>query len=271
MKVSTLILFIKYALKNIRRNVNAAISIIASVMLTLFVLGVFLLFVLNAKIGIIYIGSQPEIRVNLKCNINSIDEKKIYNKISASNSVTFFSLENDNPLSVSYLIKVNKSKDMPKIISQVKGLKGINKINSGQSISREFLVTAKIIQWVGIILFPIFVLAAFFLIKNTIRLALYSRRNEISIMKYIGAADQFIVGPFIFEGIIIGFLGAVSAVILLYLFYSFIYRYYLVAAFSGFISPSFIFTAISWSFILIGIILNTIGTILVVRKYLIEK
>jgi cell division transport system permease protein len=112
----------------------------------------------------------------------------------------------------------------------------------------------------------------FFLIKGTIKLAIYPRLNEISIMQYLGATDWFIRWPFIFEGMITGFLGAVSAVMAIYFLYSFVYRQ-VSSSFAtvsiSCIHPSFIFTTISWSFILIGIILTTIGSILVVKKFLI--
>ncbi len=219
--------------------------------------------------GIIGVGTQAEIQVNLKYNIKITDQQNIYNKIKAANSVTFFTFHNDTPLSAAYIIKVDGPNDIPKIISRIKGLQGINKINVVQTVQRNVSSIAEKIQWVGVILFPILMVASFFLIKNTIKLAMYPRRNEISIMQYIGATDWFIRWPFIFEGIIIGFLGAVLAVIAIYLFYSFIYRYYLATTLISFIDPSFIFTTISWSFILIGIILETIGSLLVIRKYLI--
>ena len=272
MRISTLNLFLKDALKNLRRNSTISISAIATVMATLFVLGIFLLTLLNVKMGIIGVYSQFEIRVTLKDDIKIKDQQKIYNKIKAANGVTDITFENDTPLSVSYIIKVNGPDDIPKIISQIKGLQGINEINGGQNVPRNILVITKIIQWIGVTLFFILMVASFFLIRNTIKLAIYPRRNEISIMKYIGATDWFIRWPFIFEGTIIGFLGAVFAVIVIYFFYSFVYRQvtpYLATTFISFIDPSFIFTAISWSFILIGIILSAIGSILVIRKFLI--
>jgi cell division transport system permease protein len=265
MRISTLNLFLKDALKNLRRNATSSISTITTVMSTLFVLGIFLLFMLNLKIGIIGVGTKAEIQVNLKYDIKITDQKNIYNKIKAANSVTFFTLRNDTPLSAAYIIEVNGPNAIPKIISQIKGLQGINKINVVQTVPS----IAETIQWVGVILFPILMVASFFLIKSTIKLSIYPRRNEISIMQYIGATDLFIRWLFIFEGIITGLLGAVSAVIAIYLFYSFIYRYYLVTTLISFIHPSFILTTISLSFILIGIIIDVIGSIFVIRKYLI--
>ncbi|SMC16913.1 cell division protein FtsX [Clostridium acidisoli DSM 12555] len=269
MRIITLNLFLKDALKNLKRNATSSISTITTVMATLFVLGIFLLFMLNLKMGVIGIGTQSEIQATLKYNIKITDQQNIYNKIKAENSVTFFTFRNDTPLSAAYIIKVNEPNDIPKIISRIKGLKGINKINVIQNVQRNVSSIAEKIQWVGVILFPILIIASFFLIKNTIKLAIYPRRNEISIMQQIGATDWFIIWPFIFYGIIIGFLGAVFAVIAIYLFYSFIYRYCLTTTHISFINPSFVLTTISWHFILIGIIIEVIGSIFVIKKYLI--
>ncbi|WP_026884538.1 FtsX-like permease family protein [Clostridium akagii] len=269
MRISNLNLFLKDALKNLRRNSTSSISSITTVMSTLFVLGIFLLFILNVKMGIIGIETQSEIKATLKHDIKITDQQNIYNKIKGEDSVTFFTFHNEPPLSPAYMIKVNAPNDIPKIISQIKGLQGINKINVVQNVQRNVSSMASKIQFIGVILFPIILVASFFLIKNTIKLAIYPRRNEISLMQSVGATDWFIRWPFIFEGMIIGVLGAVSSVIAIYLFYSFIYRYFLVATLISFMHPSFIFTTMSWIFILIGITLDTIGSLLVVKKYLV--
>ncbi|MBZ9637650.1 FtsX-like permease family protein [Clostridium sp. FP1] len=167
---------------------------------------------------------------------------------------------------------MNGPDDIPKIISQLNSLQGINKINSTQNFPRKILIMIKAIQWIGVILFLILIVATFYLIKCTMKLAIHPRLNEISIMQYLGATDWFIRWPFIFEGMIIGFLGAVSAVIAIFFLYSFVYKQinsYFATVFINFINPSFIFTTMSWSFILIGIILTTIGRILVMKKFLI--
>ncbi|AKN34116.1 cell division protein FtsX [Clostridium carboxidivorans P7] len=297
MRNNVLNLFLKDALKSFRRNYIISTSSIATVMSTLFILGIFLIFLLNVKSALIGIYSQFEIQVTLMDDIKITDQQNIYNKIKAAKGVTDITFgnkkqssenvkkkldnrnkslladfENDTPVSASYIIKVNRSEDIPKIISQTNGLQGINEINSKQSIPKKIFVIVKTLQWIGVVLFLILMVASSFLIKNTIKLAIYPRRNEIIIMQYVGATDWFIRWPFIFEGIIIGFLGAVSAVIVIYFLYSFVYRKvtpYLVMMSISFIDPSFILTTISWSFILIGIIMSVIGSILGIRKFLI--
>ncbi|MCB2313682.1 ABC transporter permease [Clostridium tagluense] len=271
MKTSTLNLLLKDASKNLRNNATTSIASIATIMSTLFILGIFILFMLNLKMGIIGIYTQFEVRATLKDDIKITDQQNICKKIKAANVVTYITFEKNTPLSA-YIIKVNAPEDIPKIISQLNGLQGINKINSTQNFPSKILIMIKAIQGIGVILFLILIVATFFLIKSTMKLAIHPRINEISIMQYLGATDWFIRWPFIFEGIIIGFLGAVSAVIAIFFLYSFVYRQinsYFATLFINFINPSFIFTTMSWSFILIGIILTTIGRILVMKKFLI--
>jgi len=272
MNISTLNLLSKDASKNLRNNATTSISSMASIMSTLFILGLFVLFMLNLRMGIIGIYTQYEVRVTLTDDIKITDQQNIYKKIRASNVVSDFAFENNTPLPASYIIKVNGANAIPKIISEFKGEQGINKINSGQNIPNRILGMIKIVQWLGVILSLILMVATFFLIKNTIKLAIYPRINEINMMQYLGATDWFIKRKFIFEGIITGFLGSMSAIIVLYFLYSFTYgkaNSYYETLFISFINPSFIFTTMSWSFILIGIILTTIGNIVVIKKLLI--
>lgn len=284
-------------LKNLIRNVDISLASIAAVMATLFVLGMFWLFILNVQMGIVGLYSQFEVWVTLKDDIKLTDQQNIYNKIKASKGVIDITLENkkqasanmkkklenrdknllahfeyDPHLSAEYTIKVNRPDDISKIVSQINGLQGINEINGGQSIPRKILAIAKIIQWGGVMIFLIFTIVSFFLIRNTIKLAIYPRRNEINIMQYVGATDWFIIEPFIFEGIIIGLLGAMSAVIVIYFLYSLIYGQvvpYLTTIFISSISPYFIITTMSWIFIFIGITLCIAGNIFVIKKFLV--
>lgn len=244
MNSSTLKLLSKDASKNLRNNATTSISSITSITSTLFILGLFVLFMLNLRMGIIGIYSQYEVRLTLKDDIKITDQQNIYIKIQASNVVTDSIFENNTPLPTSYIIKANGPNDVPKIISQFKGVHGINKINSSQNIPNNILGMIKIIQWLGVILFLILIVATFFLIKNTIKLAIYPRINEINMMQYLGATDWFIGWKFIFEGIMTGFLGAVLAVIVLCFLYAFAYRQansYYATLFISFIKPSFLF------------------------------
>ncbi len=108
-----------------------------------------------------------------------------------------------------------------------------------------------------------------FLIGNTIKITVYSRKREIGIMKYIGATDWFIRWPFVFEGIIIGILGAIIAIVLLYYGYKAAYAKASVGLiFVSLLNPSVVLSSVLWIFVLVGIVIGAIGSILSIRKFL---
>jgi cell division transport system permease protein len=94
---------------------------------------------------------------------------------------------------------------------------GVQKVNYGEKMARRVLRVAQVIEISFIIMVLILLAASTALIANTIRLSLYSRRREIEVMKLVGASDWFVRGPFLIEGMICSFGGALIAVILLYL------------------------------------------------------
>lgn len=297
MRISTIKLFLKDALNSLKRNATLSIASVATVMATLFILGVFLLTVLNVKIAISGVEAQLQIKVFLNDNIKIDQQQKIYEKINEQSgvaSITFESkaqalenlkkqlgsknkdllagMESGNNLPNSYIVKAKTADDIPKISNNIKNMAGIDQINDGSSAAKKVSIITKAIQWVGIILFAILIGVSLFLIANTIRLAVYSRRREIGIMKYIGATDWFIRWPFIFEGMIIGLLGAIFSVIILYYLYSFVYSWMsssTVTMLMNFLSPSYALTSISWMFILLGMFIGALGSILAIRKFLV--
>lgn len=300
MRISTIKLFIMDALKSIRRNATISLASAATVMATLFILGAFAMLLLNVKVAITDVESQIEVQVILKDDIKIDQQQAAYNKISKLDgvtSITFKSkkqaledlkqqlgdknkglvagMENDNPLPNSYIVKVKQPDYVSKVVSAVqpngKYMDGIEQAKDGRDIVNRISAITKTVQWVGVALFIILIGVSLFLIGNTIRLAVYSRRREINIMKYIGATDWFIRWPFIIEGMVIGLFGAIISILLLYYVYGLAYSKVTssVSMMMRFISPIYILTNISWIFIIIGIFIGAIGSIIAIRKFLI--
>lgn len=300
MRISTIKLFIMDALKSIRRNATISLASAATVMATLFILGAFAMLLLNVKVAITDVESQIEVQVILKDDIKIDQQQAAYNKISKLDgvtSITFKSkkqaledlkqqlgdknkglvagMENDNPLPNSYIVKVKQPDYVSTVVSAVqpngKYMDGIEQAKDGRDIVNRISAITRTVQWVGAALFIILIGVSLFLIGNTIRLAVYSRRREINIMKYIGATDWFIRWPFIIEGMVIGLFGAIISILLLYYVYGLAYSKVTssVSMMMRFISPIYILTNISWAFILIGIFIGAIGSIIAIRKFLI--
>ena len=126
------------------------------------------------------------------------------------------------------------------------------------------------VRVVGIVLFIILIGVSIFLIMNTTKLTVYSRRREVGIMKFVGATDWFIRWPFIIEGMVIGLLGAMLSVIGVYFIYRFgvgiIANNILMVSL---INPTYVLTMLSWQFALGGIAVGGIASYIALRKFLV--
>lgn len=296
MRFSTIKLFITDAIKSLKRNKTISFASIATVMATLFVLGAFVMIILNVKVGITDVESQVEAKVFLNDNITISQQKDILNKINKVSTVTNISfetkqealnqwkqqlgsknkslldgMEGNNPLPNAYIVKVENPNDITNIEKAITGMPGIYQISDGRDIVNKISAVTKTIKWVGAILFLILIGVSLFLISNTIKLTVYARRKEIGIMKYIGATDWFIRWPFIIEGMVIGFIGAVIADILIYVLYSMAIEKAssFVSMMMTLVSPMYFVVNLSALFLLGGILIGALGSILSIRKFLV--
>ena len=247
MKISTFKYSLFDAFKSLKRNRSLTTASIATVMATLLIMGVFLLITENLKLAINGISSQLEVKISLNDDASLSQKNDIKSKINEVSGITSIGMETksdalnnlkkqvgdknkgllagmdkDNPLPNSFVVKVEKPEVISKVVANVKGMPGIYEIQDGREIVNKVIYVVNTIKWVGIALFIILILVSLFLIGNTIRLTVYSRRREINIMKFIGATDWFIRIPFILEGMIIGVIGAVISNIILFIVYQLI-------------------------------------------------
>lgn len=294
MRISTIKFFIQDSLKSLRRNKTISTASAATVAATLFILGIFLLTILNVKQGILEVESKVEVKVFLKDNITTKQQGELEKKIKAVDGVVEVvyesksqamdkfkkqlgdqnkslvdGLEKDNPMPNSYVIKVQKPEVVSTVVNSIKGSEGIDTIKDGREVIDKLLAITRTIKWVGSIIFIVLIGVSLFLIGNTIKLTLYSRRREIGIMKYIGATDWFIRWPFIIEGMIIGVVGGVVADLALYYAYKMAY----IKASTGLmmiqlVSPQYVLTTILGLFLVSGIVIGSLGSIMSIRKFL---
>ena len=162
---------------------------------------------------------------------------------------------------------------MPKYASNVsdgiKDFEGIQSIDEQQELVNKIIGIVHGVKVVGAGLFVILVGISIFLIMNTTKLAVYSRRREVGIMKFVGATDWFIRWPFVIEGMVIGLIGAILACGVLYFAYNGLVQW--LASHLALISivPSvYILTTLSWQFAVGGIIVGGVASIIALRKFL---
>lgn len=175
---------------------------------------------------------------------------------------------------VSFVIQLKDPKDSTTVMDQLKKINGVENVRYSQWMMDAY---TKIISWVRFIcmfLIGIFIIVAVFLIANTIKLTVFARRREISIMKFVGATDWFIRWPFVVEGAIIGFAGAIFAFIALSLINNIMEGEFgqNISSVSSnlihFIKLNEIGLSIILYYMTIGIVVGSIGSIISIRKYL---
>jgi cell division transport system permease protein len=122
-----------------------------------------------------------------------------------------------NPLPASYEITPRRAEEVKELSAAIRAEKfvGVERVKDGQQTSKRILQVARVIEVVFLIAVVVLLIASVLLIANTIRLSIFARRREIEVMKLVGATNWFVRGPFMVEGLLCGFAGALAAVLLL--------------------------------------------------------
>jgi len=121
----------------------------------------------------------------------------------------------------SFIVKVTDANMMKQVAEEIKKIDGVTQVSYGQDVVDKLLGIIKIIRIVGLCVILILFIISVVIISNTIKLGVFARRREINIMKYIGATDWFIRWPFLVEGIVLGLVGSILAIVILGLIYGY--------------------------------------------------
>ena len=295
MKINTINYFIVDALKSIKRNITVSFAAMLTVLVTFFVLGTFTLVGLNFNKTIEDVADKIEIKVYLQDDIKLVNQREVEIKLAEQEgvkAVTYeskdeaftklkkdlegnsgmlegYSLEN-NPLASSYIVTLEDASYAGDVSKAVEDMTGVESITNQQELIEKISNVVDFVQILGVVLFFVFIGVSIFLIMNTIKLAVYSRRREVGIMKFVGATDWFIRWPFVIEGMIIGAVGSLFATVILYFIYrgvfGFIASNLLIA---NLVPVSFVLTTLLGGFLLGGILVGAIGSIAALRKFLV--
>ena len=176
-----------------------------------------------------------------------------------------------NPLRNAFIIEVEDANTIDSISKRVERLDGIESVNYGGVNAIKLVDILNSVRDSGFILVGFLGFLALFLIANTIKMSIHSRIHEISIMRTIGATNGFIRAPFVIEGILIGFLGAIAPVLISIFGYQYLYN-----AMGGILlsnlfvlRPVFPFVYyLSYLLVLLGITVGLFGSYLSVTRYL---
>ena len=176
-------------------------------------------------------------------------------------------------LKTSYTVTVtdlSKSKD---IQNQINGIENVAKIESSDETVSALINIANGIRIVTGVILILLIIISVFIISNTIKLTVHARRKEISIMKYVGATNSFIRWPFVVEGMIIGIIASLISIVIVGGAYNFIANEVVNAEFMQLINGSLVsfqdmLSSIIVVYMLLGIGIGALGSIISMRKYL---
>ena len=244
MKIRTLLYSFREGFKGIHRNRMFSLASVGTIAACLFIFGLFFCLVSNFENMMKSAEAGVGITVFFEDGISDGAKKEIGAKISARKEVRdviYISAEdawerykktslkpelietfgNDNPLagSDSYTIYVKEIEKQDELVNYIETLEGVRKINSSKNTASGFSAINSLVGVISVTIIGLLLAVAIFLISTTIAMGISVRKEEIFIMRMVGATDFFISAPFIIEGIVIGLVGAVLPLILLYFIY----------------------------------------------------
>lgn len=298
MKISTLFYIIRQGFTNIFRNKWYSLASIATISACLFLFGIFYAIVMNFQSIVKTAEEGVSVTVFFKQGtsqerIQEIGEL-IENRLEVS-KVVFVTADEawedtkqdlfqgseyedgfpDNPLEGfdNYQIYMNDVSLQPALVTYLKSIPEVRKVNSSEVIATTLGGVNVLIGYVSIGIIIILLAVSIFLISNTVTIGISVRKEEINIMKYIGATDFFVRVPFVLEGIWIGLIGAIFPLWMIHLLYNQVLTYILerfgmLSRLLNFLPIESIFKVLTPVSLGVGIGIGFLGSITTVRKHL---
>lgn len=299
-KISSILYGIQQGLKNIWRNKMFSLASIGTISACLFLFGIFYFIVANFSnmvknaetsicvtvffdVGISeerikQIGQEIKKRgevaqVNYKTAEEAWEEFK--EKELAGKEELAETFEEDNPLidSSSYQVYINDASMQSSLVKYIKKIDGVRQVNSSDATAKSFASFNMLVGYVSLAIIVILLFVACFLISTSITMGISIRKEEIYIMRLVGATDFFVQAPFIVEGILIGLIGAILPLGILSLIYEQIISY-IVQQYNAltnwliFLDNKEIFSVLTPLSLVIGVGIGLIGSMITVWKHL---
>lgn len=289
--------YFRDAMKSVIRNFSLSLASISCIAITLIVVGISIVLSYNVENMTDSIKKDVTMIVFLKSDTTEDEVKDIQKKITnmgnieeikfkskkeyaeetkERDEVFSFIVDNwtdeTNPLLDSFLIKVKEVEEIKNTASSIKKIDKVELVNYGEDMVDQLITVFDVIRKVSIGAVVALILVTAFLIANTIKLAIFSRKTEIEIMRLVGASNISIKIPFIIEGSFIGILGSIIPIILMIYGYTSLYNYFdgkLFGSSLAMLIEPYPFIYLSSLLLLgIGIVVGMFGSYSAVKKYL---
>lgn len=217
----------------------------------------------------VYIGKNLE-------KLDNITSVRFYPKEDAINEfkdslpeAVFENVNGDNnPLPDAYIIAMDDLSKYDQTIDAILKVDGVDSINNRSELARKLTDISNLVSYISLAIVVALTIISLFIIANTIRTTMYSRRFEISIMKSVGATNAFVRLPFVVEGMVLGFISAIIGTGVLYVVYEGV-----MSAVNSFVKISTIpfsdvYLQVGGIFIIAGMLIGAFGSFISMRKYL---
>lgn len=299
MKIRSLFYHIKDGMKNIYRNRLFSLASIATISACIFLFGIFYAIVMNFEYMVKKAETEVCVTVFFDEGLSDVDKRKLGDTIEKRVevlSIQYISAEeawesyrkeyfagheelaegfkDDNPLinSDSYAVYLNDAGMQSTLVTYLENLDGIRQVNRSEVVASSLSSAAKLVGYVAVAVIIVLLAVSIFLITNTIVIGITVRREEISIMKFIGATDSFVNAPFFVEGIVIGIVGSIIPLLILSYIYQNVVSYVLgkfsiLSNILAFMPASDVFKVLTPVAIALGIGIGALGSFFAVRKH----
>ena len=299
MRPSTIWYTLKQGIKNIKRNWMFSLASIITMAACIFLVGVFYSLVTN--VDNIAHKVEQEVPITVFFDEGTTDEQmqEVGNLIQARQEVERVEFESgdqawqnfkdkyfqgsdaadgfkdDNPLvnSSNYQVYLNQIEKQTELVNYIQSLEHVREVNQSEQAANTLGSFNKLVSYASIIIIAILLLISVFLISNTVSVGISVRKEEIGIMKYIGATDAFVRAPFVLEGMVLGVIGAAIPLVALYFLYNtavefILTKFNVLTGVVDFIPVWQIYQMLLPIGLLLGIGIGFIGSIWTTRKHL---
>lgn len=282
---------IKEGLKNVWNNRMMSLASVGVLVSCLLITGAAVLLSMNVNSVVGSVGKDNQITVFLNDDVNelsavmeiapkirelpNIEECTFYSKDEAIMKLQdelgdlFNEMQGDaNPLPHAFHVTMTDLSQYEDTVSDISGVDGVYKISDKSDVARKLTNLNKLVTHIGLWIIVVLGLISLFIISNSIRMTMYSRRFEISIMKSVGATNWFVRIPFIIEGMVIGLVsGIISAGCIAFLYEGVIAAVQFIIPFSE-ISYVTVALKMSLAFVLLGMFVGALGACISIGRYL---
>lgn len=297
MRISSLWYSFRQGIKNIRRNLLFSLASIGTIVSCLFLFGVFYVVVVNFRSAMrslensisisVFFEEDADIEL-LSAQIRTREEVDTFDYISAEEAWIKYSNDtydnpeearaafgDDNPLakSASFSITLKDVSKQAEFVRFLEGLTGVRKVKSSQFTADTISSLNLFVGYASMGIILILLLVSIFLISNTVTIGITVRKEEIKIMKLIGATNFFVRAPFIVEGVVIGLIGSAIPLVLVYYAYDAVLNYVvgrlsLVTKLFEFVAIGDIFKFLIPVTLAIGVGIGFLGSVFTTKRHL---